>query len=99
MIEVTIGMTIMSPAYRYRFDMFGQACPSQTPAGLPNKALSNTALIRRGFTTPRPAVTTIASPTTFTFPRYGRKVPMTRRTVLRWIGRWSSSERGRKYRP
>ena len=39
------------------------------PGGLPNSPLSKIHLISRGFTTPRPDVTTMASPTQATFRR------------------------------
>src|SRR5437588_4602410 len=48
-------------------------------------------MISRGFTTPRPAVMTMARPTTATFFLYGEKVRTTRRTVAGLIGRASSS--------
>ena len=69
---------------------FGQGWPAQLLFA-PNSALSNTAMISRGFTTPRPAVMTMARPTTATFFLYGEKVRTTRRTVAGLIGRGSSS--------
>src|SRR5436309_11846443 len=48
-------------------------------------------MISSGFTTPRPAVMTMARPTTATFFLYGEKVRTTRRTVAGLIGRGSSS--------
>ncbi len=57
-------------------------------------ALSKTCLIRSGFTTPSADVTTIATATTLTCRRYGRNVATTRRTVVREIGRLSSSDSG-----
>ncbi len=69
MIPVTIGIATISPTYRYRRSRSGHETPPHVPGGFPNSALSNTALMSSGFTTPRPEVITIARPTSATFPR------------------------------
>ena len=58
------------------------------------RPVSNTRLIRSGFTIPKAEVTMMAIATTVTRRRYGRKVATTRRTVVREIGRLSSSDSG-----
>ncbi len=61
---------------------------------VPNSALSKTCLIRSGLTTPSAEDHDDAIATTATRRRYGRKVATTRRTVVREIGRLSSSDSG-----
>jgi hypothetical protein len=67
--------------------MLGHPPLLQLPGGFPNSALSKIRLMRSGFATPRPYVTTIIADTIATFPRYGRNESTTRRTVPFLIGR------------
>src|ERR671923_95016 len=89
MTPVTMGIATMRPTYWYSKERSGHCPPAHEPGGFPNNALSNTALISSGFTTPRPDVTRIARPTSVTLRRYGANVEMTRRIVCLPIGRAS----------
>jgi len=87
-----IGMMIMSVTPRVTTDICGQDVPPRhTCGGLPKSPLSKIHLINSGFTTPSAEVTTMKTPTSVTLPRYGWKVPTTRLTVARSIGRLSTS--------
>jgi hypothetical protein len=99
MMAVTIGIAIMNPTYWYRVLRSGHGPPPHVPGGLPNSALSKTALISNGFTTPSPDVTTIARPTSATLRRYGANVAITRRMVCVPMGRGSFSTPRRRKRP
>src|SRR4029453_11592427 len=94
-----MGIAIISATPMYTVSSCGHGWPAQRLGGLPNSPLSKIHLISKGFTTPSPDVTTMASPTQATFRRYGLKVPITRRTVLARIGRSSSCAGARMYLP
>ena len=67
---MTIGIAIISATPTYTVsDLRDRTAAEQIPAGSPNRPLSKIHLISKGFTTPRPDVTTIASPTHATFRR------------------------------
>src|SRR3990172_3662843 len=96
---VITGIAIINATYRYRSGRLGHTSPEQSPGGLPNRALLNTLMIRSGLTTPSTDVTTIARPTSATFPRYGRNVATTRDRKSGGEGRLSSSAGTRIHRP
>ena len=70
---VMIGMMTMIPTKIRSACMLGQGAPEHVPASGPvlgpNNALSKICLIMSGFTTPRPAEMTIATPTIVTWRR------------------------------
>src|SRR5947207_67452 len=75
---VTMGMARPRATRRYSRGRLGHGTPEQILLG-PNRALSKTALISSGLTTPRPAVTTIVTASRASSARYGRKM-----TTIRW---------------
>jgi hypothetical protein len=64
-----MGIAIMSATPMYTMSSWGHVPLAQIPGGSPKRPLSKIHLISRGFTTPRPDVTTMASPTQPTFRR------------------------------
>src|SRR5947208_6506863 len=79
---VTTGMARPRATRRYSRGRLGHVTPEQILLG-PNRALSKTALMSSGLTTPRLAVTTIVAASSASCPRYGRKISTMRRNVPR----------------
>ena len=92
MIPVMIGITIISATPQKTTCISGHGPPWHVAGEpTPKSPWLKMKTISRGFTTPRPDVITISSPTIPTLPRYGRKVLTTRFTVARSTGFEGSS--------